>query len=506
MKHPVPFLSLRLPAAFFLAAAALSPASPSTEVSTYVGANTTVDYQKSPTGAPLTSTRSRPGSSITATATPGSLSIVAAAAGVSNYGIAQGYAYAQDTYTITGGTGTGTATFTFYLSGRLAASRTSGSLATYDVGFDYNGFLSGRSDQNADSGTHPPQTIVFTRPFTYGVPFDLLASLSANLSMPDGSTGSADLTLRCAGYSVNGAAGYTGSSSAGTTRGSLLAQGAQYDGFTVANAVNHQSILTLRDGDAGAPRDLAVNFMPPVSGLPVASDIVDVKGTGTDLVVIQLSYDGILAAALYGWENVMLGWRNPATDQWINAVTGNSGGGSLFKEGPYDPARDYILGNRGIDRNGRVVWAVLDHNSQFAAIQGDQPAPPTSFEAWKIQTFTEAERTDNSISGPEADGDGDGLNNRQEYAFFTDARAFSSPPVTASFTGSGASAHLTASYRRRKGDAALVLEPQFSSNLSDWTPGVQVSTTDNFDGSETVVARDNIPAPGRRFLRISINP
>ena len=487
----------------------LSVATPLTEVSTYVGANTTVDYQKSTTGAPLTSTRSRPGSSITIETVPGSVSILASAVGSSTTpGIAQGNGYAQDTYTITGGTGSGTATFTFYLSGRLAASRTFNSLATYDVGFDYNGSLSGRSDQNADSGSHPPQTIVFTRGFTYGVPFDLLASLSTNLSAPNGSTCTADLTLRCAGYSVNGAASYTGTSSAGTTKGTMLAPGTAYDGFTLANTKGRQSVLTLRDGDAAAQRNLAVNFMAPDPDLPVVSDIVDVKGTGTDLVVIQLSYDSTAASTLFQ-EIVMLGWWNPISQLWQNAVLGNFGGGNMFKDGPYDPATDLVLGKWGIDRKAKVVWAVVNHNSQFAVVQGTQPPPPTNYAGWMAQNFTEEERGVETTSGPSADPDADGFSNFLEYAFVADPRKFSPPPVGTSFITEGASTYLRAFYTRRNGVTDLVLEPQFSSNLGVWTAGTIVGTTENFDGSETVISQDNAPMAGLaggRFVRVKVNP
>ena len=487
-------------------------ASPATETSAYVGANTTNDARTSSTGAPLTSSRSRPGSSIVTHATPGLMTVNAlAAGGPDTFGYASGAADAQDTYTITGGSGPGIATFTFYLTGSLVASRTYDSLATYNVSFNSNSALSGRSDQYSNSGTHPPQTLVFTGNFTYGVPFDLRAGVFAMLSMPNGSSGSADLTLRCAGYSVNAASTYTGSSSAGTTRGTMLAPGGAYDGIALANTRGFQSTVTLLDGDAGVQRNVALNFLTPIPGLGAVSDIVDVKGTGNDLVVLELAYDQTAAiAAGAGVENVILSWLDTATQIWKNAVDGNTGGSSRFINGPYVPANHRQAGTWGIDRLANVVWAAVNHNSQFAALPGQLPAPPTDYASWKMLNFSETERANDAISGPNADPDADNLSNFQEFAFIVDPHRFSPNPVTGSVSKIGTSlTYLTITYKRRKGATDVAFNPQFGSDNVNWTNGLNISTVDNLDASETVTDRDNTPTQdllGRRFARVRVGP
>ena len=443
-----------------LGIANVSWAAPSTETAAFVGAGTTNDYKTSSTGAPLTSSRSREGSTVTTYATPGLMTISASSMGSPNStGTASGTAAAQDTYTITGGSGPGIATFTFYVTGSLVASRTSNSLATYDVSFDYSPCLSGRSDQNGDSGSHPPQTINFTRNFTYGVPFDLRAALHGSLAMPNGSSGSVDITLRCGGYSVSGAPNYSGTSNAGTTRGTLRAPGAAYDGIKLANNRGYASTISLLDGVAGAQRNLAINFLAPIPGLGAVSDVVDVKGTGNDLVVLQVGYNEAAAlAAGGGAENVILSRFDEVAGLWKNAADAGLGGILKFISGAYVPADHHEAGTWGIDRAADVVWAVLQHNSQFAALPGQLPAPPTDYASWKTLNFSEAERGDVAISGPEADPDGDGLGNIQEYAFLTAPRRFSPNPVTGSITQAGDSPpYLTITYKRRKGTSGRLI-------------------------------------------------
>ncbi|MDQ6624944.1 MAG: hypothetical protein M3Y69_02210, partial [Verrucomicrobiota bacterium] len=61
---------------------------------------------------------------------------------------------------------------------------------------------------------------------------------------------------------------------------------------------------------------------PPIQ---LASDVVDLTGTGSDLVAVQLSYDPSLAQLFFGAEaGLRLGWLNTTTKQWVNAVLGNT--------------------------------------------------------------------------------------------------------------------------------------------------------------------------------------
>ena len=100
------------------------------------------------------------------------------------------------------------------------------------------------------------------------------------------------------------------------------------------------------------------------------SDVFRLTGTGTDVFVLQLSVAGLAA-------NDYLGWLDEDTNLWVNATDGNTGSGALAgfhalsfqtfltNEGGFNAAT--MLGAYGNDGAGNV-WAVLDHNSEFAAI------------------------------------------------------------------------------------------------------------------------------------------
>jgi hypothetical protein len=108
------------------------------------------------------------------------------------------------------------------------------------------------------------------------------------------------------------------------------------------------------------------------------SDIANFHGTGTNTFVLQISYN---PAALSAGENVnslYLAWLDPG-GAWENAVLGNTGN-SIPNEifGAYNPATDFVLGDYGIDSIDDRVWAVLDHNSEFAVSNGLVAVPEPS--------------------------------------------------------------------------------------------------------------------------------
>ncbi len=129
----------------------------------------------------------------------------------------------------------------------------------------------------------------------------------------------------------------------------------------------------LLDGFASLPRVATNDWRAPdVSETELASDVLSLGGLspqpGDDLFVLEIGYDPDTGA------NVFLGWLHEDSGQWVNAVEGNSDGGAAawFVDGPYDD--DAALGHWGVDPSRHVVWAVLDHSSQFAAVV---PEPTT---------------------------------------------------------------------------------------------------------------------------------
>jgi hypothetical protein len=97
------------------------------------------------------------------------------------------------------------------------------------------------------------------------------------------------------------------------------------------------------------------------------SDVLSLSGTGGDIFVLQVSVSGVS-------DNTWIGWLYNGS--WVNAVNGNVGSvgssalsayaGSFASSGATASA-DY-LGSYGYDSAGGTVWAVIDHNSDFAAI------------------------------------------------------------------------------------------------------------------------------------------
>jgi probable HAF family extracellular repeat protein len=136
----------------------------------------------------------------------------------------------------------------------------------------------------------------------------------------------------------------TNSSSANNTTAALIGGNATSD--TVVN-------ITFTDGSS-------------LSGFQAASDVVNVSGTGSDVIVLQLSYNETEAISTFGAEtDARLVWLDPGDQQWKLAVAGNTGGTVHFVYGPYDPAQDFHLGYYGVDTVNNVVWAVINHNSDF---------------------------------------------------------------------------------------------------------------------------------------------
>jgi hypothetical protein len=114
------------------------------------------------------------------------------------------------------------------------------------------------------------------------------------------------------------------------------------------------------------------------------SDVFSLNGTGSDTFVLQLNVTGITAGEFLGWVN--------GSSSWANAVSGNTGTAGMYAGtyttsfatfvtnhgGSFDAAA--MLGAYGVDTSGGSVWAVVNHNSEFAVI----PEPAT----WALLAFS----------------------------------------------------------------------------------------------------------------------
>jgi hypothetical protein len=116
------------------------------------------------------------------------------------------------------------------------------------------------------------------------------------------------------------------------------------------------------------------------------SDVVRLTGmtlSGTNHTspfVLQMSYDpdllplGASSEGLWASEKrIYLAWLDPGDGRWKNAIEGNIGTYSdTFHLGAW-PDGDMTLGDWGVNTTTHTVWAVLDHNSDFAVV----PEPAT---------------------------------------------------------------------------------------------------------------------------------
>ncbi len=136
------------------------------------------------------------------------------------------------------------------------------------------------------------------------------------------------------------------------------------------------------------------------------SDAVNLKGTGSDPVVVQLSFNPSLAQSIFGGLSKLgLGWFDPALQIVRNAVLGNSSGGPTFINGPYDPAMDFHLGYFGVDTAHGVVWAVVNHNSEFVVTNLDTLAVPSVTHLANSHMFLNLTGVANAVNRVEASPD-----------------------------------------------------------------------------------------------------
>ena len=136
---------------------------------------------------------------------------------------------------------------------------------------------------------------------------------------------------------------------------------------------------TLLAGSSATPVALnpAVAWLAQTS--ETASDIMRLTNTAGTAQVLSLTYDPVLAPA--SSQDAFLGWFQTATSSWVNAVDGNAGGTNSFFQGSWtaylaaNPSAtpSTAVGVYGHDSATRTVWAVIDHNSDFAVVVVPEP-------------------------------------------------------------------------------------------------------------------------------------
>jgi hypothetical protein len=112
--------------------------------------------------------------------------------------------------------------------------------------------------------------------------------------------------------------------------------------------------------------DVNTGWITETSG--TASDVLVLWGMArnlgsglTDQYVLSMTYDASKGSAF------VLATPD-AAGNWVNAVAQNSGGTTQMVKGAWKSS--YGLGTYGIDTSAGTVWAVLNYNGYFAAVQG----------------------------------------------------------------------------------------------------------------------------------------
>lgn len=160
-----------------------------------------------------------------------------------------------------------------------------------------------------------------------------------------------------------------------------LTSGTSLSGFGLTSNTGANTTAELIGGSAGSNTTIAMNFNATSSAVNDAdrvSDVVELTGLDGNLFVLQLSYDEIA-----GESGLQLGWFDGTA--WVLASTDNNGNnadglqlaysGSFadFQAANGTDLSDYI-GAYGVDTAANTVWAVLNHNSEFAVVV---PEPST---------------------------------------------------------------------------------------------------------------------------------
>jgi hypothetical protein len=172
-------------------------------------------------------------------------------------------------------------------------------------------------------------------------------------------------------------AGRTGSGSV------AVGVGESFAGLGITSVAPRGTSATIEAGSAGAGRTVAMGFTAAPGDGFFASDVLTLTGTAGDAIVLSLTYDpaalgGMPAGSLFvGWLDTRSG--SPSENAWVNAILGNSGdlvslptayagSWSAYQTAFSIASPAAALGAWGVDLNSGTVWAVVDHNSQFAAV------------------------------------------------------------------------------------------------------------------------------------------
>ena len=171
------------------------------------------------------------------------------------------------------------------------------------------------------------------------------------------------------GYSLNGQSFLVPQGQAYTGVQDSIAAGSGFIG-TSAQILAGINGSTTQDGSLRQlTKEVATGWSPNLTGLE--SDVLSLWGlqevgaASADVYALALSYDPTLLTPAQAASGAFALVCKDASGNWVNAVTLNIAGIPQFILGDWNSG--YTLGSYGVDTNAHKVWAVLNHQSDFAA-------------------------------------------------------------------------------------------------------------------------------------------
>ncbi|NQW48273.1 MAG: hypothetical protein HQ464_10980, partial [Planctomycetes bacterium] len=147
----------------------------------------------------------------------------------------------------------------------------------------------------------------------------------------------------------------------------------------VANALGTRATLLSGTADNGTAVSQTWRLRTgtgPETANVVVSDVVDLTTpTAANPFVLQMNYDPADLPDGATENSLFLGWADPNQGgTFVNAGFGNSDAGafSQFVAGAWNPSFA-TPGYFGLDTQANTVWAVIDHNSDFAVVVVPEP-------------------------------------------------------------------------------------------------------------------------------------
>jgi len=189
-----------------------------------------------------------------------------------------------------------------------------------------------------------------------------------------GGAGTFEVQINGGNASLENPVTVTGS---GGTYRLLRANGTSYGDFALQSAIEsgQNTTVTIEGFSAGGFMEgrFALDTVAPTGPGQRMSDVFSLSGTADTVFILQLQ----IAPLTEDGEELYLGWNRAG--QWVNAILGNSliGEGAGHFETGWQvagiEATEFYLGAWGYDVASGSVWAVLDHNSEFAVMVVPEP-------------------------------------------------------------------------------------------------------------------------------------